>query len=284
MPPRIHPPLALGLVFTDGHVHRARDGDVVLWTAPAATPAFLLALKRQPARMGAAGYLHIHVGTVGMRPVWWPARCTASAQDLAALQADLDRLIADNAAAAQEDASRRAARVAEVAAADRAAAEAALPRLAALVEQAPWQLGRALAEAAALAKDGITDSLSVGRALALIRNADGVRERAELALRRLAPEGWLRLAESADVRAAALEGCRYLSDRDGDRASRRNDAGWGQDDTGVGHLLSSRGELSREESAHALRLLHHHRRQLPAVLRSRLFDTAPAPRAGALSL
>lgn len=284
MPPFDRPPLSLGLTFAPDYRHPFRGERVLLWTAPPANRSYELALKHRPNQMRRAGYTHFIVEARGMRPVWWPARCTASADELAALQADVDRLVAEDAAAAREDAERRAARVAEVAAADRAAAEAALPRLAALVEQAPWQLGRALAEAAALAKDGITDSLSVGRALALIRNADGVRERAELALRRLAPEGWLRLAESADVRAAALEGCRYLSDRDGDRASRRNDAGWGQDDTGVGHLLSSRGELSREESAHALRLLHHHRRQLPAVLRSRLFDTAPAPRAGALSL
>lgn len=273
MPPRIQPPLSLGLALEPGYVHRARGEEVVLWTAPAASPAFLLALKREPLRMHRAGYLHFHVGTVGMRPVWWPARCTASAEDLAALQADVDRLVAEDAAAAQEDAERRAARVAEVVAADLAAAEAALPRLAALVERAPWVFGRAFAEAAALAKDGITDS-SAGRVLALIRNADAVREGAELALRRLPPEGWLRLAESGEVRSAALDGCRFLSDRDEDRASRRNDAGWGQDDTSIGHLLSEREELSREESAHALRLLHHHRRQLPGSLRARLFEAA----------
>lgn len=169
--------------------------------------------------------------------------------------------------------------MAEVAAADRAAAEAALPRLAAIVATAPWQLGRALHEAAALVRDGLPDSFSVGRALALIRNADGVRERAEVALRRLPPEGWLRLAESANVRAAALEGCRLLSSLDEERASRRNDAGWGQDDTSIGHLLAEREALSRGETAHALRLLHHHRRQLSAVLRSRLFDTVPGPAA-----
>ncbi|APX86010.1 hypothetical protein BV511_15665 [Methylorubrum extorquens] len=223
-----------------------------LWTASAATPAFLLALKQRPADMRRAGYLHFHIGDRGMRPVWWPARCTASPDELAALQADLDRLVG-------------------------ADAEAALPRLAAIVATAPWQLGRALAEAAALVRDGLPDSLSVGRALALIRNADGVRARAEIALRRLRPEGWLRLAESADVRAAALEGCRLLSALDEDRASRRNDAGWGQDDTSIGHLLAEREEISREETAHAARLLHHHRRQLPAELRSRLFDTVPGP-------
>ncbi|UYW24818.1 hypothetical protein OKC48_16215 [Methylorubrum extorquens] len=277
MPPLDRPPLALGLALAPGYTHHARGEDVPLWTAPVASPAFLLAMKRLAATMRAAGYLHFHVGTLGMRPIWWPARCVASPAELAALQADLDRLVAADAAAAQDDAARRAGLAAEVAAADRAAAEAALPRLAALVAASSWQLGRALPEAAALVRDGITDSFSVGRALALIRNADGVRERAEIALRRLPPEGWLRLAESADVRAAALEGCRYLSDLDEDRASRSNDAGWGQDDTSIGHLLAEREELSREETAHAARLLHHHRRQLPAELRSRLFDTVPGP-------
>ncbi|MBI1689545.1 hypothetical protein [Methylorubrum sp. DB1722] len=277
MPPRIHPPLALGLAFVPGYTHHVRGEDVMLWTAPVASPAFLLALKREPLRMRRAGYLHFHIGDLGMRPVWWPARCVSSPAELASLQADLDRLVAEDAASAQDDAERRAGRVAEVAAADRAAAEAALPRLAAIAERTPWQLGRALAEAAALVKDGITDSFSAGRALALIRNADGVRSRAEVALRKLPPEGWLRLAESADVRAAALEGCRLLSALDEDRASRRNDAGWGQDDSGVGHLLAERSELSREETAHAARLLHHHRKQLPGDLRSRLFGSAVAP-------
>lgn len=274
MLPFTRPPLALGLAFAPGYTHHARGEDVPLWTAPSASPAFLLALKREPSRMRAAGYMHFHIGTLGMRPVWWPGRCTASPAELAGLQADLDRLVAADAAAAQDAAARRAGLIAEVAAADRAAAEAALPRLAALVAASPWQLGRALAEAADLVKDGITDSFSAGRALALIRNADGVRARAEVALRRLPPEGWLRLADSAEVRAAALEGCRLLSALDEDRASRRNDAGWGQDDTSVGHLLAE-----REETAHAARLLHHHRKQLPAILRSRLFDTVPGPAA-----
>lgn len=236
-------------------------------------------MKRLAARMRTAGYLHFHVGDLGMRPVWWPARCTASPAELAALQVDIDRLVAADAAAAQDDAARRADLVGEVAAADRAAAEAALPRLAGIVEHAPWQLGRALPEAAALVRYGITDSFSAGRVLTLIRNADGVRERAEIALRRLAPEGWLCPAESADVRAAPLEGCRYLSDLDEDRASRRDDAGWGQDDSSLGHLLSERGELSREETAHAARLLHQHRRRLPADLRARLFGVATVPAA-----
>lgn len=277
MPPFDRPPLSLGLALAPGYTHHARGEDVPLWTASAATPAFLLALKQRPADMRRAGYLHFHIGDLGMRPIWWPARCVASPAELAALQADLDRLVVADAAAAQDDAARRAGRSAEVAAADRAAAEAALPRLAALVAASSWQLGRALPEAAALVRDGLPDSFSAARALTLIRNADGVRERAEIALRRLPPEGWLRLAESADVRVAALEGCRLLSALDEDRASRRNDAGWGQDDTSVGHLLAEREALSREETAHALRLLHHHRRQLPGELRERLFEAAAAP-------
>ena len=95
---------------------------------------------------------------------------------------------------------------------------------------------------------------------------------------------WLIAAEAAAVieAAAALEGCRLLSALDQDRASKRNDLGWGQDDTGVGHLLAEREELTEREAAHALRLLHHHRRQLPAVIRSRAFDAAIQP--GVLSL
>lgn len=67
-----------------------------------------------------------------------------------------------------------------------------------------------------------------------------------------------------------------LSALDGDRASRRNGVGWGADDSAIGHTLSGRESLTPAEAAHALALLHHHRRQLPGPLLSQLFHPAAA--------
>ncbi|MBO1020425.1 hypothetical protein IPV08_10640 [Methylobacterium sp. SD274] len=282
MPPFPVPPLALGMTFAQDYEHTYRRGTALLWTSRTTSPAFILALAREPARMRAAGYVHFIVGDRGMTAVWWPENCKLDDAEIAALQADVDALVAAEAAAVIEAAAAREAALAKLAAATRARAAALLPRLADLVSKGAWQLGRSLPEATQLVGVSPLPDSSAWRVCDLVSKAEATRTRAEARLRQLAPEAWLRLAADPDVRAAALEGCRILSALDGDRASKRNGEGWGQDDTGVGHLLAERKELTEREAAHALRLLHHHRRQLPVELRSRAFDAAIQPDVPAL--
>ena len=122
--------------------------------------------------------------------------------------------------------------------------------------------------------------------MALLATADRAVANAEARLRRIAPRDWRALAADPDVRQAALEGCVFLSERDADRATKRNDRGWGADDTGVGHTLAGRESLTPAEAAHALALLSVHRRQLPPALLARLAGGAPAaaPAQAALAL
>lgn len=282
MPPFPVPPLALGMTFAQDYEHTYRRGTALLWTSRTTSPAFILALAREPARMRAAGYVHFIVGDRGMTAVWWPENCKLDDAEIAALQADVDALVAAEAAAVIEAAAAREVALAKLAAGTRAKAARLLPTLAELVSKGAWQLGRSLPEATELVAFSPLPGSSAWRVCELVSRAEATRARAETRLRQLAPEAWLKLAADPDVRAAALEGCRLLSALDQDRASKRNDLGWGQDDTGVGHLLAEREELTEREAAHALRLLHHHRRQLPAVIRSRAFDAAIQP--GVLSL
>ncbi len=220
---------------------------------------------------GAAG-LAVHV-------VWWPSDCRASASELAEL--------AQRVAAIPEEEERarqaRAAAVAEANAAYAARGRAGAPRLAHIVKESSWMLGRLASEAAALLENEITDS-SARRVMELLATADRAVTNAEARLRRIAPRDFRALAADPAVRETALEGCVFLSERDADRATKRNGVGWGADDTGVGHVLSGREALSEAEAAHALALLAHHRRQLPPRLLARLAGGAPAPAQAVLAL
>lgn len=278
MTPSPSPPLALGMVFAQDYEHSHRGKTALLWTSRTTSPAFTLAMRRLPSQMRAAGYVHFIVGDRGMTAVWQPDACGLDAGQISALQADVDALVAAEATAVAEHAAAREAGIAERAAATKARAAALLPRLAELVSKGAWQLGRSLPEATELVGFSPLPDSSAWRVVELVSRAEATRARAEARLRQLAPEAWLKLAADPDVRAAALEGCRILSALDADRASKKNGEGWGQDDTGVGHLLSEREALTEREAAHALRLLHHHRRQLPVELRSRAFDAAIGPR------
>lgn len=266
------------MVFSQDYEHSHRGKTSLLWTAPSPSPAFTLALAREPSRMRTCGYFHFIVGDRGMCPVWWPENCRLCGDEIATLQADVDALVAAEVTAVIEAAAGREAALAKLAADTRAKAAALLPRLAELVSKGAWQLGRSLPEATELVGFSPLPDSSAWRVVELVSRAEATRARAEARLRQLAPEAWLKLAADPDVRAAALEGCRILSALDADRASKRNGEGWGQDDTGVGHLLAERKELTEREAAHALRLLHHHRKQLPVELRSRAFDAAIGPR------
>lgn len=269
------PPFDFGSPFTQTVHRNERAGtEKEVWIAPV-TPLATSAARLFTREIAAAGFeAGVYVRLPGARgltlhTVWWPHRCRASADELV----DLGARVANIPRAEKEARARRAAAVAEADAAYAARGRAGAPRLAEIVERAPWQLGRLAGEAAEILKTPLTDS-SASRVVELIRVADGTVERVEARLRRIAPRDWRALAAHEDVQSAALEGCRLLSVLDGDRASKRNDSGWGADDTAVGHALSSNASLTEVEAAHALALLHHHRRQLRGELLARLFGQA----------
>lgn len=82
-------------------------------------------------------------------------------------------------------------------------------------------------------------------------------------------------ATDSSIRQAAREAVAYMTSLDSDEAALRNREGWGRATMVMGHVLDTLGELSPSQASHALRILRVHRRQLPAPLAARLFDTAP---------
>ncbi|MCG5246914.1 hypothetical protein [Methylorubrum extorquens] len=270
------PPFSFGAPFAETVHRNERKGDHAVFFADM-TPAAELAQRHYGRELSAAGfhlpgYVRVPgVDGLALRAVRWPERCRLSAEELA----DLTQRVADLPRVIEEARARRAA---EVAASDAAYSQRGwdgLPRLAGIVADAPWQLGRLIGEASEILKSELTDS-SACRVVELLQTADRTAENAEARLRRGAPRDWQALAEDAGVRDAALIGCRLLSTLDGDRASKRNGIGWGADDSAIGHTLAGRETLTPTEAAHALALLHHHRRQLPGPLLSRLFHPAAA--------
>lgn len=271
------PPILFGAPFAETVHRNDRKGvSTPLWFADV-TPLTELAQRHFGPELTRAGfhlpgYVRVPgVDGLALRAVWWPDRCRLSPDeldDLAARVADLPRR-------EEEARTRRAADVAASNAAYAQRGRDGLPRLARIVETASWQLGKLLAEAAGILENPLTDS-SACRVVELLKTADRTAESAEARLRRGAPRDWRALAEDEGVRDAALIGCRMLSALDDDRASKRNGIGWGADDTAVGHTLAGREALTVTEAAHALALLHHHRRQLPGPMLARLFEPAPA--------
>ena len=87
---------------------------------------------------------------------------------------------------------------------------------------------------------------------------------------------WLERAQDPDVRKAVLVGVKVLCGFDEDRASIRNDHGWGKSHSHAGHALGSLSELSVIEASQALAAVHRHRKQLRPALREACFGSAEA--------
>lgn len=279
------PPFDFGTAFSpSAHINDRTGVSTPIWIAPQ-TPLSAKAARlfeRELARAGFRPGAYVRIpGERGLtlHCTWWPSYCEASPEEMAAL--------AERVAAIPEEEERARARaaaaVAEANAARAARGRAEAPRLARIVMESPWMLGRLASEAASLLESELTDS-AASRVVDLLATADRAVANAETRLRRIAPRDFRALAADPDVRAAALEGCVFLTGLDADRATKRNDRGWGADDTGVGHTLSSRASLTESEAAHALALLAVHRRQLPADLLARLAGGAPAPAQAVLAL
>lgn len=92
--------------------------------------------------------------------------------------------------------------------------------------------------------------------------------------RRLAdPAGQEAVAQAEGRETDLLEACRFLSALDEDRARDANGIGWDAVSSPAGHRLAGREFLSPVEAGHAWALVYRHRRQLPAELQARLFES-----------
>ncbi len=87
---------------------------------------------------------------------------------------------------------------------------------------------------------------------------------------------WWERAGLPDVRAAAHEACRVLSEMDGDWATVRNARGWSAAHSHAGHVLASLPTLGQPEASHALRAVYVHRRQISSAMREALFGSPEA--------
>ncbi|BAR47336.1 hypothetical protein [Methylobacterium aquaticum] len=122
----------------------------------------------------------------------------------------------------------------------------------------------------------------------ILSDAQTVVRKVEERLATPAGEADLARAQDPDVRRDVHAACRILTELDQDRARDANGSGWGQDTSLVGHRLAEEQALTVLQAAHALKVVHKHRRQLPLALRERLFGwepsfrrTLPPPRAKA---
>lgn len=273
-------PLEFGLTWTHRGEH-SRYGHVMdLWTVEDASEAFRTCWKREREALTDAGFSWTTKGRdmPWVLPCWW--RMSNPALDLPALKAAVDRALT---AEADITAKREAARIVREAEEDARIGDRVVvirARLEAMLATSAWMLGKQAVDAKEhLDAGGRWNEANLGYAERLLSDAAGNAARAESRISR--PNvPWFERAACTLIRAAALEGCRFLSARDADWASVVNGKGWSQASTWAGHALSGRESLTQIEASHALALLHGHRRQLPADLRARIFaDVAPDPQA-----
>ncbi|SFM84721.1 hypothetical protein [Methylobacterium pseudosasicola] len=271
------PPIDFGAAWRNAGTHRRYGHDLTLWLCDERTQEFFDAYRGARAELTGAGYSWTDRGRdrPALSACWWDTGIAvdlcglANAADLAIRTAAADRAEKANAAA-----ERLAREVAEV------APEAAPIRteLTAMEGDRPWSFGRQLGDVRQLLGDNAWGRSGLQYAERLFSNAKGNITRAAARLGRPGPATWFARAADPDIRAAALSLCRILSALDTDWAAVRNSAGWSRATTWTGHTLAEMGELDQAQAAHALGLLHGHRRQLPDELCTLLFGSAPTRR------
>lgn len=265
-------PFCFGMEWTDRGVHGRYGHMLRLWTAEGAGHAYSDAYKAEREAMIAAGFSwHREDGRLSpcfwelSEPVWTPA--VAARIEAAILAAAKERE-----AKARQHADREAEELARVAISS-APIRSDLVRM---LAETPWAFGKAIGQAEETA--AIEEWTAYGAACAgrLVDNACRAITRAEERLARPAPEAWYERAADLSVRAAVLIACKVMSDRDSDRASIRNNRGWSQATSWMGHVLAGRPELTQVEAAHGLALLWGHRDQLPEDVRRAAYKGQPA--------
>ncbi|ACS39425.1 hypothetical protein [Methylorubrum extorquens] len=271
------PPIDFGTAWRCVGVHRRYGNELALWLCDEPPAAYSDAYKRARASMTAAGFSWTDRGHDQPRLLacWWDLGVTV---DVDALRAEVDRVVAEAAAECEQKAAAEQKRHERDVAETELRALLIRSALRALLQERPWALGRALSEARDLAAEEAWTSWGLRSAERYLSNAEDNIRRAEERLSRTPPALWFARAADEAVRGAALEACRELSARDEDWAADRNSIGWSQATCWAGHVLSEREALDHGETAHALALLHQHRRQLSDELNLALFGEAPARR------
>ncbi|KST61183.1 hypothetical protein AO398_00390 [Methylobacterium sp. GXS13] len=271
------PPIDFGATWRHVGTHRRYDVKRELWLCPDAPPSFSDAYRGARSEMITAGYSWTDRGTANgvLTPCWWGGGDPVDADALAAAIAPaIGKAASDRAERARLEEERiqaETARLAPLAAPIRA-------DLAVIVAERPWMLGRHLTAARELLDLDSWSVWGMQDAERHVRNARGNAERAAERLGRTPPAVWFAKAADEGIRAAACDACQHLSSLDEDWASDRNSIGWSQATCWTGHLLSERTKLDQGEAAHALALLHGHRKQLPDPLCLILFGELPSRR------
>jgi len=271
------PPLTFVAVWTPVGVHRRYGHELSLWICPNAPQAWHDAYRGARGVMTGAGYSWSDRAnaTGTMQPCWWD---TGIAFDEPALRAEVDRVVAEAAAVREKRARAEEERPAKDVADTAPLAAPVRAALARLCEERPWALQRSLTEARELAAMEAWTAWGLRSAERYLANAKGNATRAEERIGRTPPAVWFARAADPAVQSAALAACRFLSELDTDWAAVQNGAGWSQATCWTGHLLSERESLDQGEAAHAMALLHGHRRQLSDEANLAIFGEIPTRR------
>lgn len=271
------PPPAWGIDWEYRALWQTERGPRHVWWGRHDSERYAEALRAHPT-LRDHGFAREFIGSASHRPVFWEV----PGYDRAAV-AEECRHAVEVAVPAMRAAVRAAAEAKKAAAA--AAAEELRTRPARAVAAAneslaltPWAWARQSDVDAArgwLAAPERIDGMHAAMLLTMVsRAADNVTRAREALAIPFEPE--LALARVPGVAAAALRACRLLTERDADRASEWNRAGWGKTTTLRGHLLAAMEALDEAATTHALRALRRHRRQLPPELDAAVFGRAAA--------
>ncbi|KQP91357.1 hypothetical protein ASF60_18105 [Methylobacterium sp. Leaf113] len=261
----------LGLAWRNAGTRQTRFGQRTLWLADA--PDRDVARYSRAYSAGRDALREAGFSWDSLTPVCWEAVPAPAEDDVLAAVAVAE------AAADAVDAVREQARVEAIRAADREWIANGAPRAEAIaalrecLETKSWAWNKrkkTLAESLLGDRPSVRDAVL---ARELVGEVELLIENVTARLEALMESPWWERAGIEAVRVAVHEGCRFLSDRDEDRAAHRNGIGWSAAHSHVGHVLASMESLDQAKAAHALQAVYPHRRQLTPELRAGIFGT-----------
>lgn len=279
------PLTALGLTWRQQRSVKTKHGDRVLWLGLGDPAIYRRAYNLARAPLRDAGYSwaddRSDVREGDWTPCCWepvPSDEAAAERAIAAAEA---AIVADDEGKARVQAYLRQREI-EEAEANGPGRQAAIEAMKVSLNKLHWAWPKAKRE---LAVAVLQHPMGVGgyphpdvahMARQLVRQVDKAIEKVRERLARDPVHDWLARAQEPGVLQAVHVGVKLLCGYDEDRASIRNDSGWGKSHTHVGHVLGSLKELSIVEGSQALAAVWRHRRQLPPALREQIFGTSEA--------
>lgn len=279
------PLTALGLTWRRDRELTTRYGDRVLWIGLGDPATYSRAYNVARTALRDAGYSWTDDRTEAregvLTPCCWepvPADEAAAAAAIAAAEA---AIVADDEGTARVQAYLREREIKE-AEANGPGRQADIDALRVSLDKLHWAWPtkkRALADTLLKEPLGVGGYPTIGVAKVartLVRQVDEAIAKVRERLARDPSHDWLARAQVPGVLKAVHTGVKILCSFDEDRASIRNDAGWGKSHTHVGHVLGSLKELSIVEGSQALAAVWRHRRQLRPALREEIFGSAEA--------